>query len=161
MYRQRARKRKREKGPRPDRQARLQEKSLRVKAVQLRSTTHARDTVTRDEIHSFVFELQMAELSSGVPQAFQSMLPIRYQDFDVDDEYEEVIVDLCMQFQNGLRKLARTDPFLIPGTGQQACSDECRHFRSIIFTASIAHRVLGLSSIEAKTNFLREHLWLE
>jgi len=66
-----------------------------------------------------------------------------------------------MQFQNGLRKLARTDPFLIPGTGQQACSDEWRHFRSIIFTASIAHRVLGLPSIEAKTNFLREHLWLE
>jgi len=98
MHRQRALlgKRKLKKDPgrtvRPDCKRRAYE-SRRFK-FDPRPTLHASDTVTQDEIHSFVFELQMAELSSGVPQAFQSMLPIRYQDFDVDDEYEEVIVDL-------------------------------------------------------------------
>ena len=101
----------------------------------------------------------VAAYPESTPSAWELMLPIEYEDFSCTPEDYEVIGELCNQFYEGLREGITTDPYLIPGTQDQAKSDVWKRHRALIVTASNAKTLLGLKSKSAKKNYLRRELW--
>ena len=63
------------------------------------------------------------------------------------------------QFSESLSEMVTSDPFLVPGSENQAKSLEWIRVRRLIFTASEAKKNLGLSSARAKMTFLQNHPW--
>jgi len=102
--------------------------------------------------------LQLAE-EDQCPQAWQNLIPIVYEDFSLTDDDIDVLVGQCLKFYRHLRSETKRDPHMIQGTSDQPRSEVWFQRRRLLFTASTAKRVLGLSTVDSKTNFVREHLW--
>jgi len=94
------------------------------------------------------------------PQAWQNILNLKYEDFDIT-EPEDILslFENCCQLYETLHDVPKSDPYLVPNTEGQNESPDWERVRTLIFTASEAKKVLGLTSIDAKKTFLQDHLW--
>lgn len=110
-------------------------------------------------INSFISKLQTASAASfpNSSSMFETILQLSYHDYSLSDVEKEVLEIKCMQLVQNLYPTVKS-PYPTQIVEDQQ-SPQWYIERRVRITASVAHRILHLQSLQSITNYLYEHLW--
>ena len=110
-------------------------------------------------INKFICALQTASAASipNSPSMFETILSLTYEDYSLSHDEKQILEIKCMKLIENLCPTIKT-PFPTQIVHNQQ-SPQWHLERRVRITASVAHRIIHLTSPKAVSNYLYEHLW--